>query len=224
MENLLYTVEEGNGESTVLLQYWQGGAWQNQERQTYTYGDNDVLETITYQQWVNNLWQNEQRDTYYHDIQGHVIKIVKTLWENGSWSQNQSKTIAYVLNKDGNCENAVCESNLNNPDNTDIEMFYNGGESMLFPNVHEVTMTYFDVTQVAEQSGTTFRLWPNPVQDRLMILGEGLVKAEIYSINGQKTLESVANEIDVKGLAAGTYLVKILRDNGQVETQKLVVK
>lgn len=221
----LYTYDAEGNQTTVTLQYWLGGAWQNQEMQIYVFNNETQVDTITFKNWTNNGWVNEELDTYYYSEQGKIEKIIKAQWDNGAWSPSKYMTVTYELNKDGNCERALCESNFGGPDNTDIEMFYNDDESMTFMDVHEVTMDYVDITAVGEATAKNqFELHPNPVKDRLVIRGEGFEKAEVYSLSGQKVMESGTTELDVNTLATGAYLVKIQRNNGTVETQKFMVR
>ena len=194
--HLLDTYEENGDETTVLVQYWQGGAWQNMELHTYHY------------------------DSY------HYLKdITKTLFVGGEWSPTQTKTITYTNDDLGNTNIAVCESNYGGMDekNTDIEIFFGEEKSILYPHIKEIAVLYYDITGVAENSmEQQFTIYPNPVKDRFTILGEDFKKAEVYSLSGQKVLESNNPDIMLGDIASGAYLVKVFRNNGTTETHKLI--
>lgn len=68
-------------------------------------------------------------------------------------------------------------------------------------------------------------IYPNPTSDNFTIEMENEVKAvEIYSIQGQKVMNSTSKNIDVSNLSKGMYLVRIEDSKNAIATQKLVVK
>ncbi len=194
--HLLYTIEENGDETVVLVQYWQGGAWQNMEKHTYHYDSNHYLKDIT-----------------------------KMLFVGGAWAPTQTKTVTYTNDEQGNTLNAICESSYGGlyEQNTDIEIFFGEGKSILYPHIKEINVQYFDVTNVAENTvEPQFTLYPNPAKDRFTVQGADFHKAEVYNLSGQKVLESNTPEIQFNNMAAGAYLVKVFRSNGLVETHKLM--
>ena len=193
--HLLYTFEENGDEMTVLVQYWQGGCWQNMELHTYHYDSNHFLKEIN-----------------------------KILFVGGEWAPSQSKTITYTNDDEGNTIHAICESNYGGmyEQNTDIEVFYGEGKSLLYPHIKEINMQYYDVTSVPESTMEQhFTLYPNPAKDHFTVQGDDFMKVEIYNATGQKVLESTSPDIAFNE-AAGIYLVKIFRNDGKVETHKLM--
>ena len=121
--HLLYTIEENGDETVVLVQYWQGGAWQNMEKHTYHYDSNHYLKDIT-----------------------------KMLFVGGAWAPTQTKTVTYTNDEQGNTLNAICESSYGGlyEQNTDIEIFFGEGKSILYPHIKEINVQYFDVTNVTD--------------------------------------------------------------------------
>ena len=223
----LYTFETEGQEASVLLQYWKDGAWQNQELETYQLNENgDIVECI-HANWVNeSVWVNDVRQQYEYDGPYQLSRMTITLWDNGAWSSTPSKTIQYEHDAMGNSLHAECESPLGGEDrNTDIEMFYNEGESVLFEDVFEVELSYLDLTAVDETPATgRFTLCPNPANDHIMVQGEGLHHVALYNLTGQCVRECASARIDLQGLASGAYLIKLYHQEGQVETQKLLVR
>jgi len=68
-----------------------------------------------------------------------------------------------------------------------------------------------------------FSVYPNPVQNTLVIqLEETLKKAEIYTILGEKVLESTSKTINTNSLAQGMYVLKVETTNSKVATQKII--
>lgn len=77
---------------------------------------------------------------------------------------------------------------------------------------------------VKNLSPQTLSIVPNPANKVFSISTlSGVRKVEIISQAGQKIKETVSSkDIDVSGLSAGLYLVKITFENGKTETRKLI--
>ncbi len=78
----------------------------------------------------------------------------------------------------------------------------------------------------ADFSTSNFTFYPNPVKDVLNISNtQNISKVQVINLLGQELIVKVMNEnqgqIDMSGLSAGTYLVKITSDN-QVKTIKVI--
>lgn len=84
----------------------------------------------------------------------------------------------------------------------------------------------FSGTGVDENEGEGFVLFPNPVNDKLIIESNSDIRScEIYSLTGQLMLsltnDSERLEIPAEKLSAGVYLVKLVTENA-VQTKKFV--
>lgn len=73
-----------------------------------------------------------------------------------------------------------------------------------------------------------FAYYPNPVNDVLHITSEyDVQKVEVYNMAGQKVsakLQSGSSEVNVASLPTGTYVLRVLLDNGKTETIKIIKK
>lgn len=71
-------------------------------------------------------------------------------------------------------------------------------------------------------------IYPNPATDILHIGVNGnafeIKNTTIYSITGQRVLESATSEINVSGLSNGVYIVNVEAQTGETYTQKLIKK
>ena len=222
----LYIIENDATTTTILLQFWKDGAWQNQEKQTITYDHGLNIQERVFQQWDNPNWINAERDLYEYEAPFKLTKVTKTLWDNNTWSPDKVQTIHYT-HQGYNSTHAICEANYGNAEtlNTDIEMFYNQGQCVTYKHVNEVFVDYVDVTKLQEHpSFSQFIIAPNPIQDQLRIQGHSFMKAELYTMTGQKVLESVSPVITINGVSSGAYLLKIQDLEGRVETQKVLVQ
>ena len=78
---------------------------------------------------------------------------------------------------------------------------------------------------VAEINNFKFNLYPNPASDILNIeFNEAIKSVEIYSLQGQKVLETNQTEINISNLASGMYIVKVQDLNGSFATKKLIIE
>jgi hypothetical protein len=83
---------------------------------------------------------------------------------------------------------------------------------------------YVDLTSVDENAAAKFMVYPIPAENEIQIQAEGFQKAEIYSLTGQKLMESQSEKMNVGALSSGIYLLKVFDRAGNAETQKLMVK
>ena len=99
--------------------------------------------------------------------------------------------------------------------NADTKSFYGS----------DVEMTYVDLTSVNENTQpVNFLVYPVPAKDQVYIEAEGFQKAEIYSLTGQKLMESLQDRINVGELSLGLYIIKVYDHEGNCATQRFVVK
>ena len=70
-----------------------------------------------------------------------------------------------------------------------------------------------------------FVIYPNPATDLVQISSKYELKSVvIYSLLGQKILAADNNQINVSGLASGTYMIQVIDENNGTSTQKLIKK
>jgi hypothetical protein len=74
-----------------------------------------------------------------------------------------------------------------------------------------------------EANTTTLAVFPNPVHDRIHIEGEEISKVQVYNALGQ-LMRTFGNthEIDLEGLPKGIYALRVLDDNGDCTSFKVV--
>ena len=223
MSKELHTYTYGDTSVDVLIQYMQGGAWQNDDHQVMALDFSGHVTEIVYQDWVNNTWVNDEKTTY--SFEGDVYTSMRVdNWANGSWQEEYRFEFSY---DDGNATHGECLKKVNGqwvPADEDIEMAYNYSAAVDEYYGSVVDVTYFDVTTVKESSNVNFSVYPSPAESEIQIQSEGFQKAEIYSVMGQKLMESLSEKMNVGSLAHGVYLLKVYDRNGNSETQRIVVK
>ena len=88
-----------------------------------------------------------------------------------------------------------------------------------------VEVEYVDLTGLNESNqAVSFMLFPVPAESEITIQAEGFQKAEVYSLMGQKLMESQHKRIDVGALSSGLYVIKVYDLEGNCATQRFVVK
>lgn len=91
-------------------------------------------------------------------------------------------------------------------------------------NFHETETSVFSVNGTTDKK---VNIYPNPMIDRLIIDSDvNITTIEIFNISGQKVKSAqgfaASHEMNVEDLQKGTYLVRVILENGLVELCKLV--
>lgn len=223
MSRELHTYTYSDTSVDVLIQYMQGGAWQNDDHQVMALDFSGHVTEIVYQDWVNNAWVNDEKKTY--NFEGDVYTSMRVEnWTNGAWQEDYRFDFTY---DDGNATHGECLKMVNGqavPADEDIEMAYNYSAAVDEYNGCVVDVTYLDVTTVEESSQVSFTVYPSPAENEIQIQCEGFQKAEIYSLTGQKLMESLQNNMNVSQLSSGLYIIKVYDLDGNCDTQRFVVK
>jgi|GEM_PF-4728047 len=92
------------------------------------------------------------------------------------------------------------------------------------------TFAYSRIVSVIFGEGAGAQIYPNPASDYLAIKSsdwKSVSKLKIISLNGQNVFESagktLTNQIDIRKIDPGVYLLEISRINGQKDLKKFVV-
>jgi len=222
--NELYTYNKSAESIELLIQYMQGGAWQNDEQQFFTLDFDEHVTSILVQDWENNAWVNDSRTTY--DFANGVFDSkIEESWDGSDWEITTKYGYIY---DNGNAINGFCmvpDGDDFVPGDGDIEMAYGySADSKSFYG-YEVNVTYIDPTGIGE-NGTkvSFQVYPVPAENEIQIQAQSFQKAEIFTLAGQMMMESEQSNVNVSGLAAGVYLLKVYDQSGNSAMQKLLVK
>ena len=76
---------------------------------------------------------------------------------------------------------------------------------------------------VDNHDATSITLYPNPVQNTLMVKAHEVSSITVYSLTGQCVVESPSNQVDVASLQPGVYFARVVAD-GTVIVNKFVKK
>ena len=207
------------------MQYMQGGAWQNDEKEIITLNFDERVTEILNQDWVGSSWVNDELTTYNYEGDVFPTKTVKE-WNGSEW-ENDLK-FEYTYDDNGNAVSGLCLEFGGYDwvlDDGDIEMVFGNGEKSNEYYGSSVEVVYVDLTSVDENvSAASFKVYPVPAENEIQIQAEGFQKAEIYSLTGQKLMESLQNNMNVSLLSSGLYIIKVYDLEGNFDTQRFVVK
>ena len=220
--NELYTYTYDDNSIELVIQYMQSGAWQNDERYTYALDFDENITEILVEEWAGSQWEFYQKNVYHYE--GGVYTSMTIELENGAVVQKYDYT--YV---DGDATHGECRSltdgNQMVPDDGELEMAYGYNAATKTYYGSEVDVTYVDVTSLNENTqATNVKVYPMPAENELIIQAEGFQKAEIYSLTGQKLMESLQTKLNVSALASEVYLLKVYDIDGNCASQRVVVK
>ena len=100
---------------------------------------------------------------------------------------------------------------------------YNISDAYWF-GIDDIKVTAGNTAGITEAENANVVLYPNPVNDKLNIVAEGIQEVNVLDINGRTvmTLQNT-NTIDMSTMANGVYFVRVITANG-VSTQKIVKK
>ena len=219
----LWTYTKDGNTIELIIQYMQGGAWQNDEKQLLTLDFDEHVTEILDQDWVGTSWVNDERTTYIYEDGVFTNKNVED-WNGSAWEDDLTFEYEYV---DGNAKHGECfekEAGQWMPADDDIEMAFGYGAKSNEYYGYRVDIQYVDLTQVGENTTASFVVYPVPAQDVLFIETDSFQKAEIYSLSGQKVMESLRDRMNVSALSSGMYLIKVYDREGGCSSQRFVVK
>ena len=223
----LYTYTRGSNVIELLIQYMEGGAWQNEAEEIYTLDFNENVVEILYKEWNTGslIWEDVERMTYIYD-NGVYTDQYHQSWDGATWNDEYHYIFEY--DEIGNAKHGVCYAFggydwVSANGNIDMAYDYNAETKSFYGS--EVEMIYVDLTSVNENAQTfNVKVYPMPAENEIFIQAEDFQKAEIYSVAGQKLMESQMEKMIVGTLPSGVYLLKVYDRWGNAKTQKLMVK
>lgn len=222
----LYTYTYDDLSVELVIQYMQGGAWQNDERQVRMFDMDGKTEEILDQNWAGTDWVNDDLTNYIYEGDVFITKTVKD-WTGTAWEDD--KKFTYTYDGNGNAVNGTSfvfggyDYGWVQEDG-DIEMTFGYGANSLEYYGYMVEIEYVDLTGMNENAQVGFVVYPVPAQGEIFIEAEGFQKAEIYSLTGQKLMESLRDRMNVSALSSGLYIMKVYDREGGCATQRFVVK
>jgi hypothetical protein len=92
-----YQFNASNQETERLEQSWNGAAWVNNTKYTFTYVNGDRTDQLR-QQWVNNAWENVVNFQNSYDANHNPIYSLTRNWVDDMWLNYSQYTTSYDTN------------------------------------------------------------------------------------------------------------------------------
>lgn len=223
--SVLNTYTRENNTIEHVMQYMEGGAWQNDEKYIYTLDFDENVTEMLFQEWTGTEWADNEKTTYLYEDGVYTDEYVQE-WDGSAWLDEYHYTFDYDAM--GNAKHGLCFAYGGYdwaPADGDIDMAYGYNADAKSFYGSEVEMLYVDLTAVNENTEEVdVKVYPVPAENEIFIQAEGFQKAEIYSLTGQKLMESVTEKMNVGSLSQGIYLLKVFDRDGNSATQRVVVK
>ena len=211
-----FTYDANNNQISYLRQNWNGSAWVNSSQSTYTYDANNNLLCELGQSWNDSAWENSWQYTYTYDANNNQTCVLGQDWNGSAWENS----IQYTYTYDANSFMMTDTWKVWNEDGTKVI----GGDSNYY-----YFHTFLGINDfIKKEDG--IQIYPNPTSGKFTINSNGLIYSiEIYNtigeliysvnkLNGQK-----AKEIDISDQLRGIYFIKIYLESKNC-TKKIVVQ
>ena len=205
----------------------EGGAWQNEAMEIITLDFDENITEVLYKEWNSGSvnWDDVEKMTYTYEG-GVYIEQYHQTWDGAAWKDEHYYTFDYDEN--GNAKIGLCfvsDGETWVPGDGTIDMAYGFNADTKSFNASEVEMTLVDLTGLNENTqAASFKVYPVPAENEIQIQAEDFQKAEIYSLTGQKLMESATEKMNVSSLSQGVYLLKVYGSDGNSATQRVVVR
>lgn len=131
-------------------------------------------------------------------LSAKTVTVVKTELKSG-------EEYSFTLNETGQISFSGRTLLIQNDENAKIS-------TINLEDIEKLNFSNIEVSDVSQISDVKFNVYPNPVVDVLNVEVDGTVEVEILSLDGKimkrQTVEQ-KGEVDMSGLAAGIYGVKL---------------
>jgi hypothetical protein len=78
-----------------LITYWNGTAWENARKYSYTYDGNNNLSATIDQDWVDPSWVNQSNHLYSYNGENKVTEVIFRGWDGSQWFNDDKEMYSY---------------------------------------------------------------------------------------------------------------------------------
>jgi len=68
-----------------INQIWDGSAWVNNTKYSYTYDGNNNLIEVLYQWWDGSAWVNSSKGSFTYDVNNKRTEWLRQNWNGSAW-------------------------------------------------------------------------------------------------------------------------------------------
>lgn len=198
----LYTYDElGRKLSETIMEEGDDNELVYTEKHEYEYNTSGDCTNYTHYEYIKNnaSWMRTIGFEFAYDLSTSVANIagIETYWNYSIETiaiDFHHKPLSYALTFD---DGTISEPNI----------------------IH-----YSDATGIFESTENQLNVWPNPVDSILYLETKDLQQVDIFSLDGKKvlTLTNGFEEVNVKTISNGCYLLKATKNNGKTITQRFI--
>ncbi|WP_047547492.1 T9SS type A sorting domain-containing protein [Psychroserpens sp. Hel_I_66] len=200
---------------TIVNSTWDidNSIWISNSRVIYVYNSNDMVSSEISQNWNTIEWINNNLETYTYDGNGFLIECLKSDWNPSTTVYEPTQREFYTNNSEGSPTVVVDQANIFGT----------------WTNTTRDRRTYpsCQTLDIEEVVFVDFEIYPNPVQDQLIVKTSlnSAITIEVLDINGRlihaQSLTDSINKVDLSGLNSGMYLLRISHDKS-IFTKKII--
>lgn len=177
-----------------------------------------------------NVWKIRENHGYpYLQSSEYLTSIISSDINNKTWGTISPMGIVAV--NDGSSKTFE----FSPADGYEIESVLVDNENIgkpndyTFSNVIEnhTVMVIFKLKQLGtdEIKNKNITVYPNPTADYIYVSGnKKIASLELYNSNGQKVLKTNESKMDLASVTAGVYILKIVTENGEISSSKIIKK
>jgi PKD repeat protein/thiol-disulfide isomerase/thioredoxin len=105
-----------------------------------------------------------------------------------------------------------------------IGLRHYGSSDMFYLDIDDIAISNEAVTGINGVNDVTMSFYPNPASDKLVVRAEGLRQVEVIDVTGRTVAASTTNTVDLNAVSAGSYIVRVITDNGTATERLSIVK
>ena len=105
-----------------------------------------------------------------------------------------------------------------------IGLSHYGSSDMFYLDIDDIAISNEAVTGINGVNDVTMSFYPNPASDKLVVRAEGLRQVEVLDVTGRTVAASTTNTVDLNAISAGSYIVRVITDNGTATERLSIVK
>ena len=99
-----------------------------------------------------------------------------------------------------------------------------GSTDMFYLDIDDIAVSLEAVVGINSVSDINMSVYPNPASDKLSVKAEGLRKVEVLDVTGRTVAASTTSIVDLTAVSAGSYIVRVITDNGTAIDRLSIVK
>ncbi|MDD3965898.1 MAG: T9SS type A sorting domain-containing protein [Candidatus Neomarinimicrobiota bacterium] len=227
--------DEQNRMTEEIYSYWNGTAWVSTTLYSYEYGEGpDPLAAINHywDSYTTNDWVAGSKEDFSYDANGNQIRTVNSNWDD-AWVEISKFEIVFDTTR--SCDELILPSWFQMMPRPDRNMrvneghFQKDGENWVKTYDNDFFYTEVAMTGIRVQTGTPFRVYPNPTGN-ILYVNPGNAFAynlEIFNVAGRRVMQhhkTGLSEFSMQDLPRGVYLVRITPFGQMPQTQRVILK